>query len=55
MILTTRIPILTARLKAALESGPHSGTTGPDQKPVRLLVERLEQLGYRVTLERVAA
>jgi hypothetical protein len=55
MILATQIPILTARLKAAVEGGYYQGVTAPAPGPVRLLVEQLEQLGYSVTLERVAA
>jgi hypothetical protein len=55
LILVTQIPVLTARLKATIESRCYQESTPPDQEPVRLLMEQLEQLGYKVTLERLAA
>jgi hypothetical protein len=55
MILVTQIPVLKARLKAAFESGCQQESIAPGREPVRLLVERIEQLGYKVTVEQLAA
>jgi hypothetical protein len=64
MILASQIPLLTERFTAATLAAIRSsysqadGATDPagsDQERMSLLVERLERLGYRVTLERVAA
>lgn len=64
MILASQIPLMTEQFRAATLAASRSGCsqaeaatdpTGSDQEPMSLLVEQLERLGYRVTLERVAA
>lgn len=64
MIIATRIPMLTERLRAATSKAANAqqhGTGAPASVPepseaiTGHLVQGLECLGYKVTLERVAA
>lgn len=64
MIIAWRVPLYTEQVRAATiraaepyghraAGSPRVTEAGPP--PERRLVEQLEQLGYRVTLERIAA
>lgn len=64
MIVASRIPSLTERMRTATIEAAHAQRHTPvyeagraeiDRAPARRLVKQLERLGYRVMLEQVAA